>query len=44
MEKVALNIYALFCVKWIVGGKLLYNTGSQVWCSVMAWRGGRWVK
>ena len=32
--------YTLPCVKQIVGGKLLYNTGSSAWCSVMTWRGG----
>ena len=31
----SINIYTLSCVKWIVGEKLLYNTGSPVWCPVM---------
>ena len=31
----SINIYTLSCVKLIVGEKLLYNTGSPVWCSVM---------
>ena len=33
------DIHTLACVKQIVSGKLLYNTGSPVWCSVMAERG-----
>ena len=35
----SINIYALSCVKRIVGEKLLYNTGSLVWYFVMTWRG-----
>ena len=31
----SINVYTLLCVKWIVGEKLLCNTGSSVWCSVM---------
>ena len=32
------------CIKWLAGGKPLYNTGSPVWGSVMSrglgvWRG-----
>jgi len=34
------DIYTLSCVKHIASGKLLYNTGSPAWCSVMTWRGG----
>ena len=32
-----------FCFKEVAvsSGKLLYNTGSSAWCSVMTWRGGR---
>ena len=36
----SINIYILSCVKLIVGEKLLYNTGSPVWCSVMTQRVG----
>ena len=36
----SINISTLLCVKWIAGAKLLYNTGSLVWCSVMTWTGG----
>ena len=32
------NIYALFCVRWMAG-KLLCSTTSPVWHSVMTWRG-----
>ena len=28
-------ICTLPCVKWLASGKLLYNTGSPAWCSVM---------
>ena len=28
-------IYTLLCVRQIAGEKLLYNTGSPAWCSVM---------
>ena len=31
----SINIHALPCVKQIAGEKLLCNTGSPVWCSVM---------
>ena len=31
----SINIYILSCVKQIAGGKLLYNTESSAWCSVM---------
>ena len=31
----SINIYTLSCLKWIAGEKLLYNTGSPVWCSLM---------
>ena len=31
----SINIYTLSGVKWTVGGKLLYNTGSPAWPSVM---------
>ena len=34
------DIDALPCVKCLSSGKLLYNTGRSVWCSVMTWRGG----
>lgn len=36
------GIYALPYVKLIAGGKLLYNTGSPAWHSVMTYRGGMW--
>ena len=29
----SINMYALSCVKWIVGERLLCNTGSPAWCS-----------
>ena len=32
-------MYILSCVKWIAGGRLLYNTGSPLWNSVMGWGG-----
>ena len=35
------NIYVLLCVTWIAGEKLLCDTGSPVWCSVMGWDGGK---
>ena len=31
----SIDMYTLRGVKWIVGEKLLQNTGSPVWCSVM---------
>ena len=31
----SINICTLSCVEWIAGEKLLFNTGSPVWCSVM---------
>ena len=34
-EERSINIYTLSCVKWIVGEKVLYNTGSPVWYFVM---------
>ena len=41
----SINILTLSCVKWIASEKLLYNTGSTAWQSVMIWRGwmGWWV-
>ena len=42
--------YTLPYIKQIAGGKLLYNTGSSVWCTVttqrgrMGWRSGREVQ
>ena len=41
MEKVALT-YIHYYGKKIVGEKLLYNTGSPIWCSEMTQRGGVW--
>ena len=35
-----INIRTLLCVKWTAGEKLLYDTGSPVWCSVMTKSGG----
>ena len=35
-----INIYTLSCVKQIAGEKLLYNTGSPAWHSVMTSRDG----
>ena len=43
-EESSINIYSLSGVSWIAGDKLLRNTGSPVWCSVMTWgwgKGGR---
>lgn len=31
----SIDIYTLPCVKQIADEKLLFNTGSQAWCSVM---------
>ena len=31
----SINIYTLLCVKQMAGEKLLYNTGSPAWHSVM---------
>ena len=36
----SINIYTLPCVNQRAGEKLLYNTGSPDWRSVMAQRGG----
>ena len=33
--KSSIDIYTLLCVKQIASGKLLCNTGSPTWCSVM---------
>ena len=33
--KSSIDIYIRSCVKEITSGKLLYNTGSPAWCSVM---------
>ena len=38
------NIYVLSCVTWIAGEKLLCDTGSPIWCSVMGWGGMGWGK
>ena len=27
----SISVFALACVKWIAGKKLLYNTGSPAW-------------
>ena len=40
----SINIYTLSCLKWIAGEKLLHNTGSPVWCSVITKRMGHEVK
>lgn len=29
----SINMYALSCVKWVVGERLLCNTGSPAWCA-----------
>ena len=34
-----ININVLSCVKWIVGEKLLYNTGSTVCDDLEGWNG-----
>ena len=34
----SINIYTLLCVKQMAGEKLLYNTGSPAWHSVMTQR------
>ena len=31
----SINIYTLLCVKQMAGGKLLYDTGSPAWHSVI---------
>ena len=31
----SIDIYILSCAKWVTGEKLLYNTQSPVWCSVI---------
>ena len=36
----SVNIYSLSGVRWIVGEKLLRNTGSPVLCSLMTWGAG----
>ena len=38
--EIRFDINILPCVKQIASGKLLYSTGSSVWCSVMTERGG----
>ena len=35
----SINIHPLSCIKWIVGEKVLYKTGSTVWHSVVTYRG-----
>ena len=35
-----IDIYTPPCVQQIADKKLLCNTGSPAWCSVMTWRGG----
>ena len=35
MEKVAWTFILLPCVNYLAGAKLLYNTGSPAWGSVM---------
>ena len=37
-----IDIYTPPCVQQIADKKLLSNTGSPAWCSVMTWRGGMW--
>lgn len=34
-EESSINVYILSFVKWITGEKLLYNTQSPAWCSVL---------
>ena len=43
-EERSLNTYILPCIKWTASEKLLYNTGSSTWHSVMTQRRGmgRW--
>ena len=36
------EISTLPCVKWPARGKLLYNTGSSAWCSVIPGGLGGW--
>ena len=38
--KSCINMYTLSYAEWTVGEKLLHNTGSPVWRSVMTQRGG----
>ena len=35
----SIHIHPLSCIKWIVGEKVLYKTGSTVWHSVVTYRG-----
>ena len=35
-----IDICTLSCIKYIAMGKLLYNTGSPAWHSVIIYRGG----
>ena len=39
-KEMFIDIYTPPCAKYIAGEKLLYNTGSPAWCSVMTLRGG----
>ena len=34
----SINIYTLSGVRWTAAEKLLFGTGSPVWCGVMTWR------
>ena len=43
-DMLSINMLTLSCVKWIAGEKLLYNTGSPAWHSVMTWGGGGGVR
>ena len=36
----SINIYSLKGIRWIAGEKMLYSTGSPVWCSLITWRDG----
>ena len=36
----SISIYILSCTKWTASEKLLCNTGSSAWCSVMTKRSG----
>ena len=39
-EGSSIDIHMLPCVRKTAGEKLLFNTGSPAWCSVMTQRGG----
>ena len=42
--EIGTDIYKLLCVNQIASGKLLYNTESSAWCSVVTYRCGMGVE